>query len=145
MKRVANYLLIIIPLVWSGLILGISFLETPLKFKAPHITKLLGLGIGKVVFSTLNTVEISLATLLFLAFLRQKLRQKTFFISLFILLILTIQTFYLLPFLANNITLMQAGIMVKPSLHHSIYIVFEIIKLTLLLVVGIQKIKTHSS
>jgi hypothetical protein len=145
MKRGVNYLLIIIPLVWSGLILGISFLETPLKFKAPHITKLLGLGIGKVVFSALNTVEISLATLLFLAFLSQKLRQKTFFISLFILLILAIQTFYLLPFLANSITLMQAGITVKDSPHHFIYIIFEVIKLILLLVVGIQKIKAYSS
>ena len=35
--------------VWLGMVLAISFLETPLKFRAPGITVPLGLGIGRLV------------------------------------------------------------------------------------------------
>jgi hypothetical protein len=32
--------------VWLGMVLAISFLETPLKFRAPEVTLRVGLGIG---------------------------------------------------------------------------------------------------
>ena len=47
--------------VWLGMLLAISFLETPLKFLAPGIALPLGLGIGRLVFRALNTVEVVLA------------------------------------------------------------------------------------
>ena len=57
-------MLILLPGVWLGFVLGISFLEAPLKFRAPGITRELGLGIGKLVFGALNKVELVLATFL---------------------------------------------------------------------------------
>lgn len=48
-------------LVWLGLVLGISFLEAPLKFRAPGVTLAVGLGIGRLVFRALNAVEVVLA------------------------------------------------------------------------------------
>ena len=47
--------------VWAGLVAGISFIEAPLKFTAPHITVPLGLGIGCIVFAALNEVALALA------------------------------------------------------------------------------------
>ncbi|MEU6665736.1 hypothetical protein [Streptomyces sp. NPDC046727] len=47
--------------VWLGMVLAISFLEAPLKFRAPGVTIPLGLGIGRLVFRALNTVEAVLA------------------------------------------------------------------------------------
>jgi hypothetical protein len=49
--------------VWLGMVLAISFLETPLKFRAPGVTLALGLGIGRVVFAALNRVEAALAVI----------------------------------------------------------------------------------
>src|SRR5689334_23945887 len=46
--------------VWLGMVLAISFLEAPLKFRAPGITVPLGLGIGRLVFRALNIVEVVL-------------------------------------------------------------------------------------
>ncbi|BDZ43149.1 hypothetical protein GCM10025865_24480 [Paraoerskovia sediminicola] len=43
--------------VWLGMVLAISFLEAPLKFRAPEITIRRGLGIGRLVFRALNAVE----------------------------------------------------------------------------------------
>jgi hypothetical protein len=47
--------------VWLGMVLAISFLEAPLKFRAPGVTLQIGLGIGRLVFRALNTVEALLA------------------------------------------------------------------------------------
>ena len=43
--------------VWLGMVLAISFLEAPLKFRAPGITIPLGVGIGRLVFRALNIAE----------------------------------------------------------------------------------------
>lgn len=48
-------------LIWLGMVLAISFVEAPLKFRAPGITVPLGLGIGRIVFRALNGIEVVLA------------------------------------------------------------------------------------
>jgi len=53
--------------VWLGMVLAISFLEAPLKFRAPDVTVRIGLGIGRLVFRALNTVEAILAAVLIIA------------------------------------------------------------------------------
>jgi hypothetical protein len=50
-----------IAFVWLGMVLAISFVEAPLKFRAPGVTIPLGLGIGRIVFRALNTIEAVLA------------------------------------------------------------------------------------
>ncbi|BBX74078.1 hypothetical protein H7H78_17510 [Mycobacterium shinjukuense] len=50
--------------VWLGMVLAISFLEAPLKFRAPNVTLQIGLGIGRLVFRALNTVEVAFALVL---------------------------------------------------------------------------------
>src|SRR6476660_3058774 len=52
---------------WLGMVLAISFLETPLKFQSPGITLPLDLGIGRLVFRALNTTELTLAAVLLAA------------------------------------------------------------------------------
>ncbi|QLY34359.1 hypothetical protein H0264_13405 [Nocardia huaxiensis] len=51
-------------MLWLGMVLAISFLEAPLKFRAPGITIPLGLGIGRIVFRALNIAETVIAVLL---------------------------------------------------------------------------------
>jgi hypothetical protein len=45
-------------LVWLGMVLAISFLEAPLKFRAEGLDLRVGLAIGRIVFRGLNVVEI---------------------------------------------------------------------------------------
>lgn len=47
--------------VWLGMVLAISFLEAPLKFRAPGVTLQIGLGIGRLVFRALNSAEVLIA------------------------------------------------------------------------------------
>jgi hypothetical protein len=66
---IARLVQIAVPFIWLGMVLAISFLETPLKFRAPGITVPLGLGIGRLVFRALNAVELALAAVLTAAML----------------------------------------------------------------------------
>ncbi|WP_406171093.1 hypothetical protein OIE52_44180 [Streptomyces canus] len=53
--------------VWLGMVPAISFLEAPLKFRAPGVSVRIGLGIGRLVFRALNVVECVLATAMVVA------------------------------------------------------------------------------
>ncbi|WP_420329798.1 hypothetical protein [Mycolicibacterium aromaticivorans] len=46
------------------MVLAISFLEAPLKFRAPGVTIPLGLGVGRLVFRALNICEAVLAVVI---------------------------------------------------------------------------------
>ena len=52
---------------WFGMVAAISFLEAPLKFRAPGVTLPIGLGIGRLVFRALNICEVALATVVVVA------------------------------------------------------------------------------
>lgn len=65
--RWARASMLTVPAIWIGLIIGISFIEAPLKFTAPGITIPLGLGIGRRVFLAMNIVELALGVLLLIA------------------------------------------------------------------------------
>jgi NO-binding membrane sensor protein with MHYT domain len=56
-----------ITFVWLGMVVAISFLEAPLKFRAPNVTLQIGLGIGRLVFRALNSVEVVFAIVILLA------------------------------------------------------------------------------
>jgi len=43
--------------IWLGIVLGISFMEAPLKFKAPNMTTEIAIGLGQMVFRALNKVD----------------------------------------------------------------------------------------
>jgi hypothetical protein len=47
--------------IWLGMVLAISFVEAPLKFRAPGVTLQIGLAIGRRVFRALNGIEVALA------------------------------------------------------------------------------------
>jgi len=128
---------IAVPFVWFGLVLGLSFIEAPLKFRAPGITLPLGLGIGRLVFSVLNKVEIVLALGLSAVTFAGAMRGPPNFMLAAIVIILAAQTIWLLPALGVRTDAVIRGAQAPFSRLHIVYIVFESIKLVLLLALGI--------
>lgn len=61
---VAQAISIAVTFVWLGMVLAISFVEAPLKFRAPGVSLQVGLGIGRLVFRALNSCEVALAVVL---------------------------------------------------------------------------------
>ncbi|UOQ51149.1 hypothetical protein [Hymenobacter cellulosivorans] len=131
-----SLLLVLALFVWAGMVAGISFLEAPLKFTAPHITVPLGLGIGRIVFGALNKVELLLATVAVISAL--VVRVPAHIASTLGLLsgILLLQTFWLLPALDVRALALLAGHLAPPSSLHTVYIGLEVVKLLTLLLTG---------
>ncbi|WP_333619315.1 hypothetical protein [Dietzia sp.] len=53
-----------IGLIWLGIVLGVSFLATPVKFRAQGVSIETGLAIGRVTFESLNAEEFFFAVAL---------------------------------------------------------------------------------
>lgn len=137
-----SILKIAVPFIWFGMVLAISFIEAPLKFQAPGINLPLGLGIGRLVFFALNKMEIVAAFLLIFAFWRGRSNTR-FETGLFgsILLILLLETVWLLPVLDARAELVIAGTAAPFSGAHILYIVFDAVKLIALMTLGIIAVR----
>src|SRR3954447_10977213 len=114
---------ILIPFVWFGAVAAISFMEAPLKFFAPNITVELGLGIGRIVFHALNSVEIALALLFLLSLIltRASERWSAAILPGIIAAILFVQTGWLLPALDARAEALLSGNPPPPSHLHIVY------------------------
>lgn len=126
----------ILPPLWCGMVIAIA-VEAQLKFQAPGITRELGLGIGKLVFTALNKIECVIAALLAIAlfaFAAVKLARIVFAV---ILAILLAQTFWLIPGLIERIDIITSGQTPPDSITHLIYIAFEAAKIILLLTLSV--------
>jgi len=133
---------IAVPFVWFGMVLAISFMEAPLKFQAPGITIPLGLGIGRIVFFTLNKMEIVCAFLLLFAFLRTRPNSQTMLVTFGLAFVtLLLETVWLLPALDVRSEMVIAGTAPPFSNSHIVYIVFDAIKLFVLAILGIATIR----
>ena len=128
-------LAIALPFVWLGLLLGISAIETPLKFRAPGITLELGLGIGRLVFSALNRVELAIAVVLTIVVVHLA---RSWPLALLVITdaLLVFQIAYLRPRLDRRALQIVAGEDASPSSLHVVYIVLEAAKLVLLPIIG---------
>lgn len=125
--------------IWIGFVGAISFMEAWLKFRAPGITVPLGLGIGRLVFHALNKVEWVLAIIGFGSLILGNFdffKWKSLFIWLAVLILL-IQTFWLLPALDARAELHIQGANVTHANLHFYYVGLELIKVASLVVTGI--------
>ncbi len=134
--KIAVLLQKLLPPVWLGMICAIA-MEAQLKFQAPGITRELGLGIGKIVFTALNRVECAMAILLLVTFFVFKNARKTLIVFAAILLILLTQTVWLIPNLIGRIDLITSGQTPPDSSLHFVYIAFEVSKIILLVALSI--------
>jgi hypothetical protein len=125
------------PFVWLGMVLAISFLETPLKFRAPGITLPLGLGIGLLVFRALNIVEAGLATLLVVALVSARADLESWLLLGVTLFAVTMQIGVVRPGLDRRARLIISGHTPHRSRQHHLYVALEVIKVGLLAALGV--------
>jgi hypothetical protein len=128
MHRAEQVLALALPFVWLGLVLGISVIETPLKFRAPGITIPLGLGIGRLVFRALNAVEIVLACALGIVLVAVT-SGWPLALLVALLAVLLFQTFWLRPALDRRALRVIGGEDLPHSSLHVVYIGLESVKI----------------
>jgi hypothetical protein len=124
-----------ITFLWLGMVLAISFLEAPLKFRAPGVTVQIGLGIGRLVFRALNAVEVILAVVILVtavAYLPQAAVTTAFAVAF---AALALQLGAVRPNRRSDKVL--AGLDAPRSRGHYAYVVLEVVKVLALAAGGI--------
>ncbi len=137
MDTLARYVELFVPMLWLGMVLAISFLEAPLKFRAPGVTIPLGLGIGRLVFRALNTVEVVLAVALIVACLILSPGTTGWVLLLVTVAVLAVQVAVVRPPLTRRSNRVLAGEDVPRSNAHYAYVALEIAKVALLIALAI--------
>jgi len=122
---------------WLGMVLAISFLEAPLKFRAPGITVPLGLGIGRIVFRALNRVEIALAAVLIVAAVLTGPDLPVLLAAAVPVAVLVGQLLAVRPRLNRRTDRVLAGEQLPRSRLHLAYVALEAVKAIALLVLGV--------
>ena len=128
---------IAITFVWLGMVLAISFLEAPLKFRAPNVTLQIGLGIGRLVFRALNTVELVFAAAIVLAALMNRPPIAVMAGFAAAVAALAVQLVAVRPRLNRRSDEVLAGREGPRSRMHHVYVVLELIKVVALLAAGV--------
>ncbi|MHA6619828.1 hypothetical protein [Pseudonocardia sp. DLS-67] len=122
------------------MVLAISFLEAPLKFRAPGITVRLGLGIGRIVFTALNRVELALLAVVAIALAVGPRTPALVGPGVAVAVVLGVQLGLLRPALNRRSDRVLAGddADAEPprSRGHLVYVALEIVKVVLLAVLG---------
>jgi hypothetical protein len=123
--------------VWLGMVLAISFLEAPLKFRAPGVTLQIGLGIGRLVFRVLNVCELALAATVVGSFAARPPAVVVAVAAGVAVVTLLAQVLLVRPGLGRRSDAVLAGADAPRSRAHWVYVALEVVKAIALLIAGV--------
>ncbi|MEU0497523.1 hypothetical protein [Mycobacterium sp. NPDC006124] len=123
--------------VWLGMVLAISFVEAPLKFRAPGVTLKVGLGIGRLVFRALNVFEYVFAVVISAAlFTHETPTVLNVALCVAVGALLT-QTIVVRPLLSRRTSAVLEGDEGRRSKAHLAYVGLEVFKVVALVWAGV--------
>ncbi|NDJ89520.1 hypothetical protein [Mycolicibacter kumamotonensis] len=123
--------------LWLGMVIAISFMEAPLKFRAPNATIPVCLGIGRLVFRALNAAEFVLAAAIAVTFAVEPPSAAgvgTFAVAVAMLFA---QMLAVRPRLSRRADQVLSGLDAPRSRAHYAYVALELIKVAALVPLGI--------
>ncbi len=134
---VARAGVIIVPAIWLGLLIGVSFIATPVKFTALSLDLPTALDVGRVTFSLFNKVEWgALAILVVFLWLSDWPGGGTL-LATWLAFLIIIQSAFLLPTLNFYIETISQTAQKPPSFEHFAYGAIEIVKAVSLAAIAI--------
>ena len=123
-------------LIWLGMVLAISFLEAPLKFRAEDLDLRVGLAIGRIVFRALNIAEVGWAVLIAVCLAFAGASGPVLVLAVVTAVLLAVQLAVVRPRLNRRSTAVLAGQDAPRSRAHHVYIGLEALKLAALVALG---------
>jgi len=119
----------------TGLVLAISFLETPMKFQLSGMTLPLALEMGKMMFEVSSKFQWAMVVIILMEFIFLKESKWTYpnLFPLMFMTILALQYFWMLPVLDHRADFIIEGKTVPPSELHNAFIYSEVLKFNALI------------
>lgn len=122
--------------VWTGLLIGGSFIAAPAKFQVASLPLATALEIGRVTFRWIGFAEIALAVAL--VSLAVALRCSRGWLTLVPVALLAVQRLAILPPLDRRTLDMIEGASVGESHLHIVFIAVEVLKLAVLVWIALR-------
>ena len=122
--------------VWLGMVLAISFLEAPLKFRAKGLELPVGLAIGSIVFRALNIAEVIWAVVIAVCLTIAGPSGPVLVLAAVTAVLLAVQLLVVRPRLNRRSARVLAGQDAPRSRAHHAYIGLEALKLAALVALG---------
>ena len=141
-KPAAQFLRLMVPNVWIGLIVGVSFIATPLKFLAEGVTIPIGVAIGRLTFNGMNILELVLALGLLWASLGRGLLRKNTVMVWLITALFGLKVAVIRPILYFESNQALHGNDPGRSDLHTLYVVAEVALLVALVVMAAMTIRS---
>ncbi|MFV0474556.1 MAG: DUF4149 domain-containing protein [Pikeienuella sp.] len=113
--------------IWLGMLVGVSFIATPVKFQAADLDLPTALDVGRLTFGAFSRVEWFLAPCLIIATFAGASRWRLIVAAIVAAGLLT-QAFWLLPALNARVAMIIAGENPGASFHHMAYGGVELLK-----------------
>lgn len=132
--------------LWLGMLIGISFLATPVKFVVQDLDLPTALQVGAATFGLFSKFEWGLAVLLLGAAALAPARGwllRGFTVAVAVAVLA--QAIWLLPALDARVATIVAGRAPPPSFHHAAYAAIETAKAVLLLIIGILALTANAT
>ncbi len=123
-------------LIWLGMVLAISFLEAPLKFRAEGLELRVGLAIGRIVFRALNIAEVLWAVIIAVCLTIARPSGPVLVLTAVSGVLLAVQLLVVRPRLNQGTAHILAGEDAPRSPAHHAYIGLEALKLAALVALG---------
>jgi hypothetical protein len=123
-------------LIWLGMVLAISFLEAPLKFRAEGLEMRVGLAIGRIVFRALNIAEVLWAVVIAVCLIIAGASGLVLVLAAVTAVLLAVQLLVVRPRLNRRTAHVLAGHHAPRSRAHHAYIGLEALKLAALVALG---------
>jgi len=123
--------------LWLGMVTAISFMEAPLKFRAPNATIPICLGIGRLVFRALNSAEFLLAVAIAVTFVTEPPTPAIIVTFVVAVAMLLTQVLAVRPGLSRRADQVLAGLDAPRSRAHYAYVGLELAKVAALVPLGI--------
>lgn len=129
--------LTLVVLLWAGVLFGVSFLATPVKFQAPSLSLAVAVDVGRATFQLLNRVEVFFAVLAAVLAAGRGCKRLAQIGVAMAVAVTALETVWLLPALDERAELVVAGLGAEPSRLHDVYIGLDLAKLAVLLIAGV--------
>jgi hypothetical protein len=121
--------------LWLGMLIGVSFIATPVKFTAPSLSLSVALDVGRVTFGLFAKVEWFAAATLLVSIILVRPGWLLLVLTLGLAAIVLVEGSWLLPILTSRIEAVIAGAPMAPSNHHALYVALEAAKAVCLVAV----------
>lgn len=119
---------LLVPMLWFGMLVGVSFIATPVKFGATTLSLPVALDVGRTTFALFNGIEWGMLALLVTVVIFSGPLAFASLVTAVLALILTLQTTWLLPILNDRVADIIGGHTPPSAPYHIIYIGTDIAK-----------------